>query len=292
MTVAARVTAHAKVNLALRVLSRERGGYHAIETLFARLQLGDEVRVRVRPSGRAIDCRGADVGPSERNLALRAAEAYTAATGWPAGFAIEIEKHVPAGGGLGGGSADAGAVLRALDALAPDPVGPSALIRIAASLGSDVPYLTTTDPLALAWGRGERLLALPALPERPVALVLPAFGVGTADAYAWLDAVRGETDAAAAQRLDAAQLGDWTAVAERSANDFEEPVGRHHPEIVQMLAELRTAGASIARLSGSGSTVFGVFDVAPDAGRLAAVGGGRVVLTRTLERVSPVELID
>src|SRR6185312_4792904 len=138
MSTAARVVAHAKLNLLLHVLDRRSDGYHDIATWLVRLALGDDVVVRVRPSGRGVECRGADVGPPERNLALRAAEAYVEAARWPAGFAIEIDKRIPVGGGLGGGSADAGAVLRALDALAPEPLGEDRLIEIAARLGSDV----------------------------------------------------------------------------------------------------------------------------------------------------------
>ena len=111
MSTAARVVAHAKLNLLLHVLDRRSDGYHDIATWLVRLALGDDVVVRVRPSGRGVECRGADVGPPERNLALRAAEAYVEAARWPAGFAIEIDKRIPVGGGLGGGSADAGAVL-------------------------------------------------------------------------------------------------------------------------------------------------------------------------------------
>src|SRR5688572_27908453 len=166
MTAVARVRAQAKVNLILRILAREASGYHGLETLFARLDLADEVTVRVGARGRAVDCRGADVGPPEANLALRAGEAFAEAAGWPAGFAVEIEKHIPVGGGLGGGSADAGAVLRALNALAPAPIPRETLLAIAGRLGADVPFLTDDAPLALAWGRGERMLALPALPPR------------------------------------------------------------------------------------------------------------------------------
>src|ERR671923_2093268 len=143
----ARVLAQAKINLFLRVLAREASGYHSIETLFLRLDLGDVVRVRVG-SGveRAVHCHGpvcpADgLGPAERNLAYRAAVAYADATGWPRSFAIDIEKNIPVGGGLGGGSADAGAVLRLLDAMAPRPAGPG-LVELAASLGADVPFMT------------------------------------------------------------------------------------------------------------------------------------------------------
>ena len=153
---AARVAAQAKINLGLRVLARETSGYHGIETVFQRLALADDVRVRITDGPRTLDTRGADVGPTEKNLAWRAALAMHAATGWPAGFAITIEKRIPVGAGLGGGSADAGAVLRALNALAPHPVSELELMRIAAPLGADVPFLTGTASLAMAWGRGER----------------------------------------------------------------------------------------------------------------------------------------
>lgn len=288
---AARVTAHAKVNLALRVLAREQGGFHAIETLFARIALGDEVVVRVRDAGREIDCRGVDVGPPERNLAYRAALAFADTVGWPAGFHIEIEKRIPAGGGLGGGSADAGAVLRALAALAPRPVIEDELLRIAMPLGSDVPFLTTTASLALAWGRGERMLTLPPLPERHVLLVIPAFPVSTADAYGWVAAERGDY-APEPRLMGPEQLVSWRGIAALATNDFEAPVARRHPDITRIIAALRDAGAEIALLSGSGSTVYGIFTAPPSAELLARRLPGTTVLpTRTLECVSPVEIL-
>lgn len=285
---AARVVAHAKINLILRVLAREQSGFHAIETLFARLALGDLVTVRTTASSRSLECAGADVGPPEKNLAFRAAAAFADATGWPAGFAIEIEKRVPVGGGLGGGSADAGAVLRALAALSPRSLSEDELLRIATPLGSDVPFLTSEAPLALAWGRGERMLALPALPERDVALVNPGFSVSTADAYAWLAADR-DGLAPASQLLSLAELATWDAVASLAVNDFEPPVSRRHPEIASTIAALGDRGASIARMSGSGSTLFGVFTPPHSPDVLARSLPGQVVMTRTLVTVSPVE---
>jgi 4-diphosphocytidyl-2-C-methyl-D-erythritol kinase len=289
---AARAVAHAKINLALRVLARGGDGYHAIETVFARLALGDDVAVRALPSGRSIDCRGADAGPSEQNLALRAAAAYAHATGWPAGFAIEIEKRIPVGGGLGGGSADAGAVLRLLDALAPRPVGQEGLLALAMGLGSDVPYLTTTDPVVFAWGRGEKMRALPPLAERSVVLVFPGFAVDTTQAYRWLDEDREQVGTWAPAHLHAGRLSRWSDVAELAENDFEEPVGRRHPEVARVIERLREAGGAIALLSGSGSTVFGIFEEPPDAGTIARAVPYRHELTSTLVRVTAVERID
>ena len=102
----------------------KKNGYHSIETIFARIDLADDVIVRLGASGRSLDCHGADLGPPEQNLAYRAAIAYESATGWPETFAIEITKRIPVGGGLGGGSTRRRGGVRALDALAPQPLGP------------------------------------------------------------------------------------------------------------------------------------------------------------------------
>jgi 4-diphosphocytidyl-2-C-methyl-D-erythritol kinase len=288
---AASVVAQAKLNLGLRVLARERGGFHAIETVFVRLALGDLVRVRSTTGARTLDCRGADVGPVERNLAWRAALAYAHATGWPTGWEIEIDKHVPAEGGLGGGSADAGAVLRALNALAPHPIAEDELLALATPLGSDVPFLTSAAPAALAWGRGERMLRIPSLPERHAALVLPSFGVSTAEAYGWLTEGRGEY-APIARLFTLEQLASWESLAPLTGNDFEPVVAVRHPELPAIIARLRAAGATIARMTGSGSTLYGIFAEPPAPDSLAHAGDARVLLTTTATRVLPVEIAE
>jgi 4-diphosphocytidyl-2-C-methyl-D-erythritol kinase len=300
---AVRVLAQAKVNLRLRILAREASGFHQLETIFLRLALADVVDVRITDGARSLEVDGEtdarQLGPIEQNLAWRAADAYVAATGWPAGFAIRLEKHIPAGGGLGGGSADAGAVLRALDAMAPSPVGPSALLAIATRLGSDVPFLTTECVLALGWGRGERLLSLPAPTEREVLLLLPPFGVNTAHAYGWLAAARdaGTVSGDAAVLLDAGSLSSWEQLAGHAVNDFEAVVASRHPQISALVGRLRSAGCDIAMMSGSGSSVFGVLPAsgAVDLPRFAPEGDPttpRVVLTRTATRVEPVSPIE
>src|SRR6185503_8940433 len=185
-----RIAAQAKINLRLKILAREEGGFHSIATIFARIDLADDIIVRVGGSGRFIDCKGANVGPAEKNLAFRAATAYAETTGWPDAFSIEITKKIPVGGGLGGGSSDAGAVLRALDAMSPLRHGPR-LIALAAELGADVAFLTLDSPLALAWSRGERLLPLPTLPTRHAVVVTPDEGIATAEAYGWVAESRG-----------------------------------------------------------------------------------------------------
>jgi 4-diphosphocytidyl-2-C-methyl-D-erythritol kinase len=269
----ARVVAQAKLNLFLRILAREASGYHQIETLFSRIDLGDRVLVRTDVRGRSLDCSGErmpseGLGPVERNLAWRAASAYADATGWPTGFAIELEKRIPTGGGLGGGSADAGAVLRCLDALSPVPVGQERLLSIAGTVGSDVPFLTATSPAALAWGRGERMLELAPLPPRPVLLAFFSAGVPTADAYRWLAESRAGQESRASELLGRASLGSWRGVARHAHNDFEAVVRPRVPLVDEVLAAFRSEdGAELlgsdgfALLAGSGSTVFAIPEV-------------------------------
>ena len=262
----ARVAAQAKINLRLKVLAREADGYHSIETIFARIDLADDVVVRVGPGGRSIDSHGADLGPGEQNLAYRAALAYESATGWPESFAIEISKRIPVGGGLGGGSADAGAVLRALDALAPHPLGPR-LVTLAAELGADVPFMTLDAPFALAWSRGERMFALPTLPWHPLVILTPTHGIATEDSYEWVAQSRKFSGAIpqvgftpTAFVIEASAVRDWTRMAAIASNDFDAVVFHRFPDLAKAAAALRQHGAIITVLAGSGSSVVGVFE--------------------------------
>lgn len=296
----ARTRAQAKLNLFLHILAREATGYHQLETLFCRLELGDDVTVRTGTRGRSLDLSGAVIppgglGPVEQNLAWRATTAYAAATGWPNEWAIEIHKRIPVGGGLGGGSADAGAVLRALNALAPRPLSEAALVALAAPLGADVPFLTLESPLALGWGRGERLLTLPALPSREVVLVCFPFGVATRDAYAWLDADRGGSVPEAVVR-NVARLGAWVDIARAAGNDFEAVVAARHADVARALGALRSSAGSeatsFAVLAGSGSTVAFVSEQPLAIAGAMSDPGWRIVRTRTADRVASVEVTD
>ena len=287
---AARVLAQAKINLGLRVFARAEDGYHGIETVFARLALGDDVTVRATAGPRTLDCRGADTGPVEQNLAWRAALAMREATGWPAGFAITIEKRIPVGAGLGGGSADAGAVLRALNALAPAPLSATALGTLAATLGADVAFLTSELPFAAGSGRGERLRPFPPLPERNVVLVQPGFAVATADAYRWLDERRAGV-APAPSTAAPPSMWSWESLAPLTGNDFEPVIAARHPVVADIVEALRRSGAFIARLTGSGSTVYGVFAKPPDPAALKRAVPYASVRTHTVTRVARVEAL-
>jgi 4-diphosphocytidyl-2-C-methyl-D-erythritol kinase len=285
---AARSTAHieaqGKINLFLRILSREPSGYHQLETLFQRIALADSVTVRVGGPSRSLDCRGAETGPVENNLAWRAATAFADATGNALNFQIEIEKRIPVGGGLGGGSADAAAVLRALNALAEKPLDDSALAAIAFSLGSDVPYLLSTHALALGAGRGEKLFPLQPLDARPVILAVPPFGVSSADAFGWFAEQKAARHSGTRATLPMGRKLEWRTIAALAANDLEGVVAAHHPEIGTLRDSLKTRGAMLAQMTGSGSTVFGVFEKPFGANR------GEID-TSTVEAVAPVERV-
>jgi 4-diphosphocytidyl-2-C-methyl-D-erythritol kinase len=292
MSASARVRAQAKVNLVLRILARETSGYHAIETVFLRIELADQVRVRIA-AGRSLDVAGpelpaAGLGPAEKNLAYRAALAYQAATGWPRGFAIEVEKHIPVGGGLGGGSADAGAVLRALDGLSPEPLGPH-LVEIAAPLGADVPFMAIDSPMAIGWGRGERLFPVRVPDTRPMVVVVPNFGVSTAEAYGWIARARGEYAPVGAV-LPPEALDSWEGIASVATNDFQRIVAAHHPQIAELADELASHDALLSMMSGSGSAVFGIFETPPDAAAITRSTGCRVFASATATRVAGVSL--
>ncbi|MFN2638170.1 MAG: 4-(cytidine 5'-diphospho)-2-C-methyl-D-erythritol kinase [Gemmatimonadaceae bacterium] len=292
-----RTLAQAKINLSLRILGKAPDGYHSIETVFLRIGLGDDVRVHIREHARTLRCGVMRDQPESENLAFRAAEIYAKETGWPNGFEIVIKKRIPIGGGLGGGSADAAAVLRILNAICDDPVSSEELRTMAFRAGSDVPFLVSDFSMALGWGRGEKLLGLPALPARDAQLFFPPFGVPTADAYAWLDESRGER-ASESPDLTAEMFQDWESAAKHSVNDFEPVIRKRYPEIDQLLNRGDKYDL-FYRLSGSGSTVFKIpgvtrtgIEPASDIPAMNLPKGTKRVVTRTADSVVPVEILD
>lgn len=292
-----RTLAQAKINLSLRVLAKEPDGFHSIETVFLRIALGDDVRVHVRELTRTLRCGVMRDEPEEKNLAFRAAQLYAEQTGWPHGFEIVIKKRIPIGGGLGGGSADAAAVLRILNTLAENPLGPKQLCGLAARIGSDVPFLASESAMAIGWGRGEKLLQLPPLPSRDIHLFLPPFGIDTAEAYRLLDESRGDRPAKHPD-FTAEMFADWESAARHSSNDFE-PVMRARWPVIDALLRRGEEHALFYRMSGSGSTVFKIPGIATRSvervgapPKLVVPKGTRRIVTRTSESVVPVEILD
>jgi len=292
-----RTLAQAKINLSLRVLGKEPDGFHSIETVFLRIGLGDDIRVHIREHARTLRCGVMRDQPESENLAFRAAELFAKETGWPHGFEIVIKKRIPIGGGLGGGSADAAAVLRILNAICDHPVSTGELRTMAFQLGSDVPFLASDFSMALGWGRGEKLLGLPPLPARDAYLFFPPFGVPTGEAYALLDQSRGER-ARESPDLTAEMFEDWESAARHSVNDFEPVIRKRYPEIDQLLSRGDKYDL-FYRLSGSGSTVFKIpgvtrsgIEPATDLPAINLPRGTKRVVTRTADSVVPVEILD
>ncbi len=284
------VDAPAKVNLVLRVGARRADGYHDVDTLFAAVGLCDHLRVARADAGIAVEVAGADLGDPRDNLVHRAARAYLRARGGGGGVAIRLEKRIPVGGGLGGGSSDAAAALRCLDELFEPRAGAAALDAMARDLGADVPFFLSRSPFALGGGRGDLLTPLVPLPPRPVLLVASPEGVGTAWAYDLL--ARGRAGGAGGEAahpvpLEATGRRDWTTVAAMARNDFEAPILDIRSDLRTTMVSLRGTSPLLALMSGSGATIFAVY--ADDASALRAhrrirstFGAGRVHLTSTL----------
>lgn len=255
--------AHAKINLFLRVFGKDASGFHGIETVFCLLELSDTVRVTRVESGITIDVEGPDTGPDNDNLAIRAARGALDTMGNPFGVHIELTKTIPVGGGLGGGSADAAATLHCINALGDNRIASHELLRIGSDLGSDVPFLVTGTPMALAWHRGERLFTLEPPRTKPVVLLTPSFGMNTAEAYKLLD--RTDGGGRGPVRLSQGSFGTWGDVARLGGNDFEAVVFGKHPRLKDSFFRLANTGPLLARMSGSGSTLYGVYRNQADA---------------------------
>jgi len=296
--------APAKVNLFLRVMAREESGYHQIETLFQALELADEVSLRILPASVPANPSGIDLevegvparalGPPESNLAVRAARLFLEAvsrTGvHPPRLRIHLRKRIPHGAGLGGGSSDAAAVLRGLNELLGTPLSPGELAALGGRLGADVAFFLCGSPLALAWGRGDRLLPLPPLPRVPVVLLLPPRRIATPEAYGVLARWREETNRSTPPARVFAPItspwSDWTRAGMEAENDFEAALATAYPELAHLRRTLEDAGARPALLSGSGSAVFGLFpgEEEPPASWSPAAGGSAITMIRTATR--------
>lgn len=288
---AAVVPAHAKLNLFLRVLARESDGYHGVETLFCLVSLADTLRAERREGrGVTIEVEGMDVGPPEQNLAVQAAALVLEATGQRFAVHLTLTKRIPTRAGLGGGSSDAAAALLATNALASGAVPRHELFQFAARLGADVPFFVSGAPLALAWGRGERLLRLPPLPAAPALLLTPPAGVGTTEAYGWLDVARQSATRRGAVALDLEALSRWGDIGRLAGNDFESPVFEHLPPIRAAFEALAGTRPLVCRMSGSGCSLFAIYRSLRDRDDAHLMLGrkhGRLDAVETLASAAP-----
>jgi 4-diphosphocytidyl-2-C-methyl-D-erythritol kinase len=283
------VPAFAKVNLGLRVHGRRPDGYHEISTVFQTVSLRDTLSFQAAADGSLnLVCSDPSIPDDNSNLVLRAASALRERFGVSQGARVELEKVIPAGGGLGGGSADAAVTLAALATLWGIETDAGELAETGARLGADVPFFLTGGT-ALGTGTGTDIRPLEDAPQMHLVIVAPGVHVSTAEAYGALGAPA-LTKVGALVNLSVSRTeADFPdSLCDVWSNDFEAVVVRLHPEIGRARERLVGSGAARVMLSGSGSSVFGVFESKGEAERaseaLKAEGRWKVFACETLTR--------
>jgi 4-diphosphocytidyl-2-C-methyl-D-erythritol kinase len=279
------VKAFAKLNLTLDILRRREDGYHDLQMVMQSIDLADELTITPAEGEGAMSTTLSYLPSDGRNLAQMAAEAFRNAAGRGGQVDISIVKRIPVCAGMAGGSSDAAAVLRAMNGLTGAGYTPAELAKIGEAVGSDVPYCVVGGT-ALAEGRGERLTPLPPLPPCHVVVCKPPFPISTPQLFSRVDvrkiARRPDTEGMLAALAD----GDLTGVARRMYNVFEDVLEpRRQAEINAIKAALIDCGALGAAMTGSGPTVFGLFDdpAAAESARARLSGSYQdVFLCRTL----------
>ncbi len=252
------VDAFAKINLGLHILGKREDGYHSIATVLHRVRISDRITIsRIPEQSILFSCSDPGIPDDSTNLCCRAADIFFREGGIRGGVRIHLEKEIPAGAGLGGGSSDAGAVLRVLDGLFGGTFDEEALLSIAARIGSDVPYFLK-DGSAKATGRGEILEHFPLLLPYWIVVAYPNIQIDTKWAYRTLS-LNNEIKQLDPFRLVADNLTQPRIWVNRLRNDFEPSVFHAYPEIMSVKERLVRGGADFALLSGSGSAVFGLF---------------------------------
>ena len=293
-----RLAAPAKINLGLRVTGRRADGYHQIESLFLPLEWADEVEVELVPDDPGcvhFELGGTpslDVPSDDRNLATRAARAFRQAAGPGPGIRVRLDKRLPSQAGLGGGSSDAGAVLRALSALEPGRVEEGVLRELALGLGADVPFFLDPRPAEVS-GIGEIIRPLTGIRALTLLLVWPEPGLPTSEVFAAHDAA-----SLTPERADPTILPLW-ALRESGGlgraglrlrglvhNDLEPAATHLNPAVAELQREIEKNGALVAAMSGSGPTVYGLFEEDREAeaaaNRVRKTSGAGTQVTRTL----------
>lgn len=258
------IGAPAKLNLFLEVLNKRPDGYHNIYSLFQAVSLFDRLTVRrIDRETPSLEIVGADELPlAPDNTVFRAFDLVRKRFGFSGSIAVHLEKNIPVAAGLGGGSADAAAILLACNELYGLGADLKELAALSLEIGSDCPFFFSTGQ-ALVTGRGEQLTSTAFPTDYWLVLVTPPFGISTAQSYAALK--RGLTEPP--KRFSFGGLGtqhEFIEALRQSANDFEGIHLESHPELVTIRDGLLDLGARVVRMSGSGPTIFGIFEGLPD----------------------------
>ena len=269
------IQAFAKINLSLEVVGRRADGYHDLVSVMQSISLADTLVFEKKAhNGMSLDT-GGDLPADDSNLILRAARAYFAAVGTEFGVDIKLTKRIPMKAGLGGGSADAAATLRALNAMNDDPLSVEELCRIGAKIGADVPFCVMGGT-QICRGIGEKMTEISNNLSCHVVVVKGEEGVSTPRAFAALDERYGDfagfeekAEKGLVALVDCLESANIDTVKGVIFNRFEESVAQTVPDVLETKAELLGAGAFAAQMSGSGPSVFGLFENEWDAQKAA-----------------------
>lgn len=252
------IYANAKINLALDVVGLRDDGYHETDMIMQEIDLCDKVEIELNDSGKIfLECDRKDLGDAKNNIAYKAARLFLDNFAPKKGCNIKLFKKIPVCAGLGGGSADAAAVLNGLNELCLFPATSSELAKLGLKLGADVPFCVVGGT-ARARGIGEVLTPVCAKTEKWLVLIKPNINISTKEAYHKIDT----TDYPhlnIQKAVDALEAGNMNEFYALCANSFEYVTGSEHPEIGEIKQYLKNAGAEFAMMSGSGPTVFGIF---------------------------------
>lgn len=255
-----RLRSLAKINLDLRVLNKRPDGFHELRTVFQTISLADTIVIDYERGRTRIELESNFNIPG--NLIVQAADAVLEATRSTGRFRFQLKKRIPMGGGLGGGSSNAASILLALPVLLKKQLPLEKLLELASRLGSDVPFFLLGGA-CVGLGRGTELYPLPDGPERPALVITPGVHVSTADAYRALN--RKLTKELPSSIINSFQAFVWgvegssPGLDRGCTNDFESAVFNHHPQLKSIKGRLLKLGARPALMSGSGSSLFGVF---------------------------------
>jgi 4-diphosphocytidyl-2-C-methyl-D-erythritol kinase len=262
------IQAPAKINLYLAIKSRRADGYHEIETLMQKLELADQLKLRRSAAGISLRCPDSALPEDEKNIAYRAADLFLKKTGVSGGVEIELGKKIPIAAGLGGGSSDAAAVLKAMNIIFAAGLSQEELMEMAYPLGADVPFFVADFSVAGATGIGEKLVPVTGAADWLVVLVNPGFAVSTKWVY---------NNFALTSRSNPYILGRaiiYEELCENLFNDLESVTIKRYPEIETIKNTLISCGADGVLMSGSGPTVFAVFKDITTARKCADMCGG------------------
>lgn len=272
--------AYAKINLGLRITMRRSDGFHSIETIFHRINCTDTLTLDASPRGIALTCSDPSLPSDSTNLCWRAVDVLQRECGTTQGAVMHLDKHIPSGAGLGGGSSDAAAILRHLPALWNTTVPAARLHELGAELGSDVPFFLQ-DESAYAEGRGELLTPFTLSLPYWILLVNPGIHVPTPWAYREFSQLLGTGRIVPRGTLFSRHPDAMHPLDEVMVNDFEDVVFPAYPEVAALKRALVAAGAAYALMSGSGSSVFGLFTTQEAANAARAIAAERYFTSLT-----------